>query len=593
MRKLLIILIIGLMLVPTTFGGWNVFSPESPPPLNFVKWIIQPPWFIGIGNNLSFNESHLVQFIAGQINDTHIIGTPPWLYDDFTNMYFNETKLNETVDDRVMLGDTNTHVQGDGIFLTNDSTTMFFNSLLLNQTIDGRDTLKNLSCNDNEIAKWNSGANEWECASDNFEADTDTHVQGDTYYLYNDSTTMYLNETKLNQTINQSVIDNSLWYVNQHNDLSPQNNRNVNMTDRNITDVDTIFVHNISGRSPVGILNESGHLMAQFSDTNYPSYGNDFGDLILRTLTVDRLIIIGLLNYSVIEPPNYWNSDETWIHEDNFTFYFNETKLNQTISGTVNDTKIWLQNSSGIYEITPADVFIEGNLSVSGSGHFGNNSVYIGSVKITQDADGGLNISNTTYSPHFIGEGSGLFNLSINQTNGSLIVNGPLVVLGNLNMTNHNITDLDCLLFDDGTIQCTAPTQKDGQGYLYNDSTTIYLNETLLNNTIISIADIKAYETIQNITVVGGTGIGVFPKLDYLITQITVIAPTTPTMFRFEAVEGSDGDYIDRNRRPHLNVWNIYKSHSINDTINVSITSATNDGQYSVRFKYIDNVVQV
>jgi len=36
--------------------------------------------------------------------------------------------------------------------------------------------------------------------------DTDTHVQADGIYLYNDTTTMYFNETLLNETINDSIV---------------------------------------------------------------------------------------------------------------------------------------------------------------------------------------------------------------------------------------------------------------------------------------------------------------------------------------------------------------------------------------------------
>ena len=41
--------------------------------------------------------------------------------------------------------------------------------------------------------------------SGNFSDGTDTHVQGDKIYLYNDSTTIYFNETKLNNTVDERI----------------------------------------------------------------------------------------------------------------------------------------------------------------------------------------------------------------------------------------------------------------------------------------------------------------------------------------------------------------------------------------------------
>ena len=753
MRKLLILLIIGLVMVPNAFAVWNIFSPETPPPL-IIRWIFGEPWFQTDGTNITFNETHLNLFIAGSINNTHIEGTEPWLYDDFDNMYFNETHLNGTIDNRVSsLGIINSEKTGGGIYLYNDSTTIYVNGTLLNQTIRALDTLNNLSCGDNQIAKWNNGNMEWECANDNFEADTDTHAQGDGIYLYNDSTTMYFNETKLNESINQSVIDNSLWYQNGPEHLSPQAAKNVNMSDGNITDVDTIFVHNISGRSPVGILNGSGHYMAIFTDTSHPQYGDSFGDLRLRTLTVDRLLITGLLNYSFNEPPDNYDADEIWITENNFTFYFNGTLLQQEVVGVLsnytkgtvgpylyNDTTLIYFNSTLLNETitalnTDTDTHVEGvgpylyndskyiyfngtlmndtisyiisalnitngtdgingingtdgaNLTFNSIINLGNGS-YLwnfsdGTIYITGNLNGingingtdgingingtdginGINgtdgINGTTFNvsgPYLYNNGSNVifFNATAlppdtqKQGDGIFLTNDSITIYFNSTLLNQTINSMDrfwlllwpWLTNNSGYIQFNetklnetidardTDTQKQGAGYLYNDSTTIYLNGTLLNETInaladdtqknasglylyndsttiyynesklnetiIFLSDIKAYELQFNVTVAGGTGTyATTQSINYLITQITVTPPSTPAVYRFEALEGSDGDYIDQNRIPHLNTWDIYKTHSINDTINVTISSATVNGQYTVRIKYIDNVIQV
>jgi hypothetical protein len=107
---------------------------------------------------------------------------------------------------------------------------------------------------------------------------------------------------------------------------------NLNMEYHNISDVDTIRARFYGAASPILFVDENGTVVAQIKTTDYPDYGDDFGDLIVRTLTVDRLIINELLNYSLFEPPNIYNSDEVWIYEDNFTFYFNGSYYNNTVA---------------------------------------------------------------------------------------------------------------------------------------------------------------------------------------------------------------------------------------------------------------------
>lgn len=304
---------------------------------------------------------------------------------------------------------------------------------------------------------------------------------------------------------------------------------------------------------------------------------------------------VSQLSYFLYVTGAYKTAIGPYLSNDTNNIYFDESKLNHTISQYVNNSNVWIKNSSGVYlKETLDNVTIAGNLNVTGSGYFGNNSVYIGNVKISQTGTGELNISDKVYSPHFVGEGSGLWNITFNETNGSLIINGPLTVSGNLNMTGNNITDLDCFIFVDGTIQCTAATQKNASGlYLWNDSTTIYFNETKLNETIIQIADIKSYEHDINVVVSGGIGSAVSISINYLITQIIVTSPSTPISYKFKAYETTSGLVIDENRRAHHGIWNIYKSHSINDTVTVNITNSNTNGNFTVKIKYIDNVIQV
>ena len=77
---------------------------------------------------------------------------------------------------------------------------------------------------------------------------TDTHVAG-TGYLYNDSTTMYLNETQLNETIDSRAVDLTNYALKNQSETFADNltiqgtveiEGDLNMTSNNITTVDCI-----------------------------------------------------------------------------------------------------------------------------------------------------------------------------------------------------------------------------------------------------------------------------------------------------------------------------------------------------------------
>jgi hypothetical protein len=110
-------------------------------------------------------------------------------------------------------------------------------------------------------------------------------------------------------------------------------------TTLNVTD--TIRAHNYGAMSPITFVDANGNPIAEISTS--ANYSNaSFGFLRVHEMIIDRLSILGLLNYSSSEPPDYYFSDNIYIYKvgnnGTFTFYFNESKLNQTISalnGTV------------------------------------------------------------------------------------------------------------------------------------------------------------------------------------------------------------------------------------------------------------------
>jgi len=129
-----------------------------------------------------------------------------------------------------------------------------------------------------------------------------------------------------------------------------------------------------------------------------------------------------------------------------------------------------------------------------------------------------------------------------------------------------------------------------GSPYLYNDTTTIYLNETVLNQTIVSIAEVKTYEENVTITTSGGSGTNISSLIDFQITRITVY-PTSANNYRFEATETTSGDIIDKDIMIHTTIWDIAKAYAINDSVTLNITSSTPDDTFTIKLTYLDNYV--
>src|SRR3989339_28195 len=181
------------------------------------------------GDNSSWNESYAnTQYADISVVDTQKNASGNYVYNDSTTIYFNETKLNRTID----LRDTNettrsnnlvgncssgdfvfgvdssgnkvcltpsgsgdiTSVQGDNFYIYNGSNSgavvLAFNETKLNNTIDLRAGGDNTS--------WNESYANTQYA-DISVVDTQKNASGN--YVYNDSTTIYFNETKLNNTI--------------------------------------------------------------------------------------------------------------------------------------------------------------------------------------------------------------------------------------------------------------------------------------------------------------------------------------------------------------------------------------------------------
>ena len=157
-------------------------------------------------SNITIDESQITDLL-------HTYGDGVYLYNISRMMIFNETKLNLTIlsvasvyDDNAKINMVNTtvnieglgfvtgeHRTGDGLYLYNDSLYMYFNESKLNATVILVASIYN---NTDLIDLVNTTTN---IVGLGFT--TGEHRIGAGLYLYNDSTTIYFNETKLNQTI--------------------------------------------------------------------------------------------------------------------------------------------------------------------------------------------------------------------------------------------------------------------------------------------------------------------------------------------------------------------------------------------------------
>ncbi|MFW6002303.1 MAG: hypothetical protein ACOCQD_03100, partial [archaeon] len=140
-----------------------------------------------------------------------------WFYEDNDSLAFNESKLNNTIDDRAQVSDTNetarfenltdgncpgddkmVGVDSDGNIICGNDTTIgncSEDQSCGNLVYTSDDYIGGLNCNDSQIAVYNNDSGNWECSED-----TDS-VWNITDYIINDSGSLNVNETRLNNTI--------------------------------------------------------------------------------------------------------------------------------------------------------------------------------------------------------------------------------------------------------------------------------------------------------------------------------------------------------------------------------------------------------
>lgn len=423
------------------------------------------------------------------------------------------------------------------------------------------------------------------------------------------------NESKLNQTISNAItiqgfngyyvsldftnttglsdgVDNDTTYEN----LSEFNNDVGYITDGN-TNWDNIYnfitllnltwnnILNIPSGFVDGIDNEkTGASPYLYNDSTY-IYFNE----TLLNETIDAR--------SDFDTDTQKDTNGFYLYNDSIYIYFNESMLNQTIDdrsdfntdycagGTCNGNVLILGNLTIIGDYVDAQVttqYLNGTFlpSIDDIWNIGSPSMrwrYFYVNKIFADDWSNITITESQISDlmHTID--------TQKDTNGFYLYNDSTYIYFNETKLNETIYAIAGIV--------DTNTEKAGaQPYLYNDSDYIYLNETKLNATIVDISEVNVYQENITVTVSGGTGSGQsLNTIDFEITRITVFPPSSAN-YRFEAVQDSDGDIIDKDRIPHNGIWDIEKSYAIdNDYVNVSIFNANTDGSYIVRLIYLDN----
>jgi CRISPR/Cas system CMR subunit Cmr4 (Cas7 group RAMP superfamily)/cytoskeletal protein CcmA (bactofilin family) len=342
-------------------------------------------------------------------------------------------------------------------YLYNDSTTIYLNETKLNITIDDRenDTLGDVgACGNEQVVKWNATSSVWYCSDvaavgagdiDAVNTNGDYLTGGQT----SGSVSLLLNETKLNETISSEglrlgfnstfnstydskVSDNVSWNESYAGNLYFKTGENISMTP-----------YNFSAFQFFGFLNASYIL-------NAPWITSAGADTNASTACSSIEVLLG--NGSCYDSSVFFDDTDTqknatgYLYNDSTTVYLNETLLNATI------------DSRDTNETTRFDNLV-GNCS-AGEFVFGVDSLG-NKVCVSENVGSGNpfdQVLNTTSNVSFA---------RVNATDWS-----------NVSITENQISDL----------AHTVDTQKNASGYLYNDSTTVYLNETLLNATIDSRA---------------------------------------------------------------------------------------------------------
>src|SRR3989339_102381 len=389
----------------------------------------------GSGGNSSWNESYantkyLLQSEEGNLDvnssvysnsSTWWSGLSSWLSGWFINnagvLEFNETKLNNTIDSRASgLGDnsswnqslanslyilqstegnldvnssvySNSSTWWSGLtswlsgWFVNNAGILEFNETKLNNTIDLRAGGDNTS--------WNESYANTQYA-DISVVDTQKNASGN--YVYNDSTTIYFNETKLNNTIDlRAGGDNSSWnesYANTQYASISEPLWSANFTAYNSSWSST-FNSTYDGYN-------STELIKDWNSTGYIKNWNNTGLIInwSTSLTNDNTSwneSYADTQYSSISEP-LWSANFT-AYNSSWSSTFNSTYDGYNSTGLIKD---W--NSTGyIKNWNNTGLIINWSTSLTNDNTSWNES-YANTRYLLQSEEGNLDVNSSVYS---------------------------------------------------------------------------------------------------------------------------------------------------------------------------------------------------
>jgi hypothetical protein len=281
---------------------------------------------------------------------------------------------------------------------------------------------------------------------------------------------------------------------------------------------------------------------------------------------------------------NYYNTTEI---DDNFISFDNESDLN------VNSSDYWdnlnsinatvLENNAGLLNIVMSFFYTLFYTKEEVNNSFISNTGY-------NFLNGTLNVTN------IYADNLDVLNLTARQ------INAINITADTIDAVNMTVQDLSAatifarnftvngtpegFCLSDGTgCENITPNINGIAPWIITNGGNISFNETYLNSTISDISEVQQTYTSTIVTSTGGTGSGVSNSLSFVIKEIQVV-PTNPTdQYRFEAIETTNGNIVDKNRKLHTGTWRIEKDYIIDDSLNFSITSANPDSNYNITIK--------
>ena len=520
--------------------------------------------------NITINQSNLNTTISALDTDTNtwwsLITT--YLYNNSGSLDVNETKLNATIDARD--ADT-TYTNGTGINLTgttfsvvlsyfqglfweltdvtgyiyNNSGSLDINETMLNATISALDTdttIGNCSADqscpnvlydtnastfmdntDSQTLSFSgdnitiSGGNEIDISG--IDTDTDTWWSIISTYLFNNSGSLDINETKLNATI--SALDTDTTIGNCSSDQSCSNilyDSNAS-TFMDNTDSQTLSFSGdnitISGGNEIDISGIDTDTNTWWSIISTYLYNNS-GSLDVNETKLNATIDAR----ADVDTNTWWSIVTTYLYNNSGSLDINETKLNATISALDTDTNTQIGNCSAdqsciniLYDSNASDFVAPGDCGV---GEYVVNITSAGVECATPSGSGDITAVNTAGAYLTGGADSGAISLLLNETKLNATISAldtdTNTQIGNCSSdqscsnilydsnasTFMDNTDAQTLSFSGDNITISGGNEIDISGidtdtdtwwdiittYLYNNSGSLDINETKLNATI-------------------------------------------------------------------------------------------------------------